>query len=84
MKSILFASFFFFVLSAGAADTDSLKSQSSKLMAQGKAKAQEVMTACKEDKVKHCDKYTEMEALKTCLAKNKESLTPSCRTSLGM
>lgn len=68
--------------SAMALDMSDL--QSGKLTEQAKAKAQGVIAACKEDKVKYCDKYTEMNALKECFTKNKASLSEGCKASVGI
>ncbi|MDG0817027.1 hypothetical protein [Bdellovibrio svalbardensis] len=70
--------------SAFALDMGDLQNQGSKLAEQAKAKAQVVAAACKEDKVKYCEKYNEMEALKACFNTNKASLSTGCKTSLGM
>ncbi|MFM6928940.1 MAG: hypothetical protein ACKOX6_10785 [Bdellovibrio sp.] len=70
--------------SAFAIDMPELNAQGAKVMEQIKAKAQDVMAACKEDKVKYCEKYTELNALKECLKKNKESLSAGCKSSLGL
>ncbi|WP_413576885.1 hypothetical protein ACLVWU_02195 [Bdellovibrio sp. HCB290] len=56
----------------------------SKMMDQAKNKAADVMAACKEDKIKFCDKVTEMNAIKECLKKNKDGLTAGCKSSLGI
>lgn len=70
--------------SAFAIDMPDLSAQGAKVMEQAKAKVQDVMAACKEDKVKYCEKYTEMNSLKECLKKNKESLSAGCKSSLGL
>lgn len=70
--------------SAFAIDMPDMSAQGAKVMEQAKAKVQDVMAACKEDKVKYCEKYTEMNALKECLKKNKESLSAGCKSSLGL
>lgn len=70
--------------SAFAIDMPDLNAEGAKVVEQAKAKAKDVMAACKEDKVKYCDKYTELNALKECLKKNKESLSAGCKSSLGL
>lgn len=70
--------------SAFALDMPDLNTEGAKVVEQAKAKAKDVMAACKEDKVKYCDKYTELNALKECLKKNKESLSAGCKSSLGL
>lgn len=67
-----------------ALDLGDVQGQGAKLAEQAKAKAQDVMVACKEDKVKHCEKYNKLDALKECLKKNKEALTDGCKASLGL
>ncbi len=56
----------------------------SKMMEQAKGKASDIMAACKEDKIKFCDKVTEMNAIKECLKKNKDGLTAGCKSTLGL
>ena len=58
----------------------------SDVTSKGKDLAAKVMAACKEDKskVKGCESYTEIVPLKTCLMKNKESLSPGCKHSLSL
>ncbi|WP_413559788.1 hypothetical protein [Bdellovibrio sp. HCB209] len=56
----------------------------SKMMAQAKSKASDVMAACKEDKIKFCDKVTEMNAIKECLKTNKDGLSAGCKSTLGV
>ncbi|WP_413291682.1 hypothetical protein ACLSU7_09700 [Bdellovibrio sp. HCB185ZH] len=56
----------------------------SKMMDQAKGKASDIMAACKEDKIKFCDKVTEMNAIKECLKKNKEGLSAGCKSTLGL
>ncbi|MEK2689842.1 hypothetical protein [Bdellovibrio sp. GT3] len=55
-----------------------------KMMDQAKGKAADVMAACKEDKIKFCDKITEMNAIKECLKKNKDGLSDGCKSTLGV
>ena len=83
MKLVLVA-MMFVGSSAFALDMPDMSAQGAKVMEQAKAKVQDVMAACKEDKVKYCEKYTEMNALKECLKKNKESLSTGCKSSLGL
>lgn len=83
MKSV-FVAMMILGQSAFALDMGALEGQNSKLVEQVKAKAQVVMTACKEDKVKYCDKYNELDALKECFSKNKASLSAGCKSSLSM
>lgn len=78
-----------FVSPVFAQDTTSTTSESpssrgSQMMEQGKATAQNVMAACKDEKVRYCEKYNEMEALKSCLSKNKENLSAGCKSSLHL
>ncbi|QLY25910.1 hypothetical protein [Bdellovibrio sp. KM01] len=56
----------------------------SKMMDQAKGKATDIMAACKEDKIKFCDKVTEMNAIKECLKKNKDGLSAGCKSTLGL
>ncbi|UYL10128.1 hypothetical protein B9G69_005990 [Bdellovibrio sp. SKB1291214] len=56
----------------------------SKMMDQAKGKASDIMAACKEDKIKFCDKVTEMNAIKECLKRNKDGLSAGCKSTLGV
>ncbi|MBO9665295.1 MAG: hypothetical protein J7501_00590 [Bdellovibrio sp.] len=69
---------------AFAADMGDVMSQGNKMVDQAKAKAQDIMAACKEDKVKYCDKYNEIEALKQCLKMNQANLSAGCKASMGL
>ena len=48
--------------------------------------SKQVLEACKEDKskIKGCDSYTELSALKTCLMANKDKLSDKCKASLKL
>lgn len=80
----LFLALMIFSSSVFAFNVGDLQSQSAKLTEQAKAKAQDVMAACKDDKIKYCDKYTEINALKECLKLNQANLSAPCKASLGL
>lgn len=81
---MLIAILMFVSVNAFALDMGDLQSQGAKLAEQAKAKAQDVMAACKDDKVKYCEKYNEMGALKECLKQNKDNLSAGCKKSVGL
>lgn len=78
MKFIMVA----FMLVGGAAYAQI--PDTSKIMEQAKGKAGEIMAACKEDKIKFCDKVTEMNAIKECLKRNRDGLSAGCKSTLGV
>lgn len=65
---------------AFAIDTGAMKAIGAKALEKGK----EVASACKSEQVEFCKEYKKMDALKECLMKNKEKLSPGCKTSIGL
>lgn len=47
-----------------------------------KAKASNVMSACKEDTVSYCKEIKGLDKIKACLKENVDKLTPPCKESV--
>lgn len=69
----------FISIKALAFDPSAIKAMGTKAL----EKSKDVASACKSEQVEFCKKV-KMEALKECLAKNKEKLSPGCKTSIGL
>jgi len=67
-------------MNAFAIDTGAVKALGTKALEKGK----EVASACKSEQVEFCKEYKKMDALKECLMKNKEKLSPGCKSTMGL
>ena len=75
----------FFVLSLISLNAFSLEMPQAKALgAKAMEKGQEIASACKNEQMIYCKAYTKMPELKECLTKNKEKLSPTCKTSAGL
>jgi hypothetical protein len=48
------------------------------------SKGTEVFQACKEEQVKYCKSYTQLDPLKKCLEENKSHLSAKCKAATGL
>ena len=71
-------------MNAFAVDMSAAKGMAKDAGAKAMEKGKEVYAACKAEQVEHCKAYTKLEPLKECLAKNKEKLSPSCKSAMGL
>lgn len=53
-----------------------------KVLNAAKAKATDVMAACKEDTVTYCKEIKGVDKIKACLKENVDKLTPACKDSV--
>lgn len=65
---------------AFALDMNAAKTMGAQAVEKGKT----VASACQKEQIEFCKAYKEMEALKECLKKNKEKLSPGCKASMGL
>lgn len=77
MKYIITLTSLFFSVSVFS--QSKMSGLSGKAMEMGKAKAGEVMVACKEDTAHFCDQMKTAETIKTCLKENYSKLSEGCK-----
>lgn len=71
-------------LNAMALDMTAAKGMAKQAGAKAVKKGQEVYAACKSEHLEYCKAYTQLEPLKECLTKNKEKLSPGCKSAMGL
>ena len=83
MKAVMIA-VTLFSMNSMAVDMSAAKGLATQAGAKAMEKGKEVYSACKSEQVEYCKAYTQMAPLKECLMKNKEKLSPGCKSSMGL